>query len=163
MFKITAKLLVALCLFSPLTLANETEFEITLSLLKPIQVQEIRSMSFGTVLGGFNSEVIISPHSVNAATFRATGIPWTSVTGSVIEPEVWLTKVKGNGNGKGNKKDRIRVSNFTFGGEMNHEGHANFWHDGILSSLRVGATARISADNTSGIYRGSATFRITYL
>ncbi|MGD1524657.1 hypothetical protein [Vibrio harveyi] len=146
---------------SPIATAKDTKFKISLTLLNPIEVQEVRSMNFGIVLGGFDSRVIISPHSPYAAIFKAKGIPYTNVNGSIVERETWLTRegIKG----KAGKNDKILVNNFSFGGDMRPSGQAYFWHNGKLNNLRIGAQAAVSAENSSGIYTGTATFRLTYL
>lgn len=161
MTKLYLKLLAIPLMFAATSvLAKEARFHISLTLCNPIEVHEIRNMDFGTVLGGYDSKLVISPSSSGSAVFKATGIPYSVVTGSVVERQVTL---KRSGSTGSTTRDAIVVDNFSFGGDMRNNGNAYFWSNGKLNNLRIGARANINSENSSGKYSGNATFRLTYL
>ncbi|HAT8518463.1 DUF4402 domain-containing protein [Vibrio sp. 2092] len=139
--------------------ANADEsFDATLSLLAPIDLTEVKGLDFEPTLANQNVNVVTAPTSVDAAVFTARGTANWEVKGQVVESSIVMTTGDGSDDAK-----KITVDTFTYGGSMDASGNAQFSSSGDLSNLRVGGTAHVQANDIAGEYRGTATFRLTYL
>lgn len=136
--------------------ATDESFNIGIKLIAPIVITETNALSFVETVAGTAQDVITAPSDGIAAQFTATGELLRAVTGSVVESSVVIT----TGDGADSTK-QMTIQDFTLGGDL-VGGTANFDASGDLSDLRVGATAKVEADDIPGDYAGSATFRLVY-
>lgn len=145
-------------LTSTRVLAENTSFQSTLRLLAPNSITEVQPLEFPITTIGQDAIVTVSPADVSAAVFIATGSPSTAMVGSVVENQIWVD------NGlSGKNSNKIKVGNFTVGGNMGLNGNTVFDGRGIADNLRVGATAEVRANDPAGTYTGTATFRVLYI
>ena len=148
-------------LFTLILLLNTTVVVYAVDHLPPatIAITEIQSLSFNTMLTGTAVSVVTAPTDANAAIFDATGEANQLVTVSIVENSV---KMDNGGTGAANK---ISIASWTFGGSLSDvggSGVANFNALGVISNMRVGATAVVESKDNAGLYQTSVTMRLVY-
>lgn len=143
--------------------ATDGTFNISATLLRePIVLTVLNNLSFPETNAGTAQTVTVSPGASSAAKFSATGMPLQGVTGSVTQETVELTCTSGACTSSTGDAKKIEIDTFSFGGDMNSSGGANFDSNGTLNNLTIGAKEHIKASNLQGTYTGTATFRLVY-
>lgn len=135
---------------------GEAQFSASINLFRSIQLRKITDLNFGDVIVGTDKKVVINAEDAGAATFEAHGDQSARVIGRVQESSISMT----NTNSKGSA---ITVDGWSYGGNMDKNGAAQFDKNGDVNDLRIGASAHVTAENDSGSYVGQATFRLTYV
>lgn len=149
---------VLILLISVQARAENAAFQSSLRLLQPNTITEIQALEFPLTAIGQNVNVTVAPSDGLAAVFIATGTPDAPIVGSVVEGQIWID------NGiSGKSSNKIRVGNFTVGGNLDANGNTVLNASGIANDLRVGATAEIRSNDPPGTYSGTATFRVLYI
>jgi len=143
-----------------LVYATDEPFNATMTLIAPIVITETQALSFADTVAGTGSSVVTAAADATAATFTATGEASTAVTGSVVEANITMQHSSWT---VPDATKEITVDTWTLGGDMNPgTGAATFSGGGALNDLRVGATATVGATDITGVYTGTATFRLVY-
>ena len=137
--------------------AADESFESSIRLIEPVTVTEVTSLVFPEQIAGTAQAVTITPDDTGAAQFNSAGEPSRNVTASILETSI--TMITGTGAAA---SQQIVVNNFSYGGSVAPDGTGAFELDGTLNGIRIGATANIDADDQSGNYVGTATFRLVY-
>lgn len=124
-----------------------------------IAITEVQALSFPDTLNGVTVDVVVLPTDGNAAIFNITGTASVAVTASVVEASIVMVNPVGNPNAAGNK---ITVTNWSYGGTVAADGTAFMDASGELNNVRIGGTAKLSANDNAGSFAGTATFRFVY-
>lgn len=135
-------------------------FTAKMEVMPPVIFSENQAISFPTAIPGKAATVTISPEDTGAAVFAVTGRPMENLTASIVEERVVLSTGFSRTPAR-----QIVVEGFTLGGDIHaasSTGSARIGQRGTLSDLRLGATARIEAEDQPGVYSGSSTFRVVY-
>lgn len=156
---LTKVLLPVVALTSFNAMADNEDFKSSITLLAPVQIIEGQDLSFEPTLAFQNKSVVTRATDVRAAIFSATGTPGYAFIAKVEESSI---EMRLNGNGT-SSDEKITVSNFTYGGNLDGAGQGQFDMSGERKNLRVGGTAYVESEDIAGDYVGTATFRITYL
>jgi|GEM_PF-6839948 len=121
-----------------------------------IEIQVIQNLQFPTTVQSTSSQrVTVAPDDSGAAIFSATGDPFQTVTVTVRESSGFM--VQG--------AEEIKVNKFKYGGSLTKRrksGIGVFDAAGVLTNMRIGATAKIPRNIPSGFYQGTFTLRIVY-
>ena len=144
---------------SEIVFAIESPFDLSMYIVEPIVVSESQSLTFPSVIQGVDSTITVAPEDAVSAVFTVSGALDAVITASVVEDIVMLTTSSG-----GLSSEQIEVDSWKFGGDLldvGSSGVANL-QGGFLSDLRIGATAKILAEDVVGDYAGTATFRVVY-
>lgn len=132
-------------LFSTNTYAADEPFEATIIIRQAISISEVSALNFGTVEATQDAQnIVIAAGDKGSAQFDIAGDALTTVTWSVTEDTINMTS----------GANSIAVDTFTVSGGGT----------GVLpqTGVRVGATARVSGNQATGTYTGSATFNVVY-
>ncbi len=132
-------------------------FTARMEVMPPVTVSESQAISFPTVTSGTAATVTISPTDTGAAVFSVTGRPMENITASIAEEQIVLFSGYGR-----TPERRIVIEGFTLGGDIDATRSARIGQLGTLDDMRLGATAKIEAENQPGVYSGSSTFRVVY-
>lgn len=138
--------------------AEDASFNASISLIAPITLSSVQDLSFAPQLAGSNEAVVTAAGDSSAAVFSATGEANSPAQASVVESSIEMTTGAGS-----SASERITVDSFTYGGSLAGDGSTAFDASGNIDDMRIGATANVEADDISGDYAGSATFRLVYL
>jgi len=125
----------------------------------PIVINELQALSFSAAIAGVPASIVTAPADANAAVFDATGDINLLLTASVVESSVFMD------NGGTGSSNTISIGSWTFGGSLTDvggSGTASFDALGVISNMRIGATAVVEADDNPGFYQGTATMRLVY-
>ena len=141
------------------TFASDESFNASIQLLEPITITESQSLSFEPTLSKQAVNVVTAPSDTRAAVFSAQGTANESISASVVETSIVMSK---DGTGI-NANETITVDSFKYGGNLASDGTGSFDSSGSLTNMRVGATAHVQSDDVSGDYIGTATLRVTYM
>ena len=157
---ITTSLLPAMSLAS-----DSASFNITAQIIEAISVQNTAPLNFGIIRMLETTQDIVvnpadsgNPSGTEPAKFSATGEPDFAVKGNVVETQITLSCQEA----AKCDQESFNVDTFTYGGDMNSDGDATLNDQGALSNLLVGATAHVNANQKSGNYQGTGTFRVIY-
>ena len=137
--------------------ADDASFNASIDLIEPITLSLDQDLSFAPQTAGQASDVVTAPSDSTAAVFSATGESDAVAQASVVESSIEMSTGTG-----ASTAERITVDAWTYGGSLASNGSTAFDVSGNLSDMRVGATAHLEADDVSGSYAGSATFRLVY-
>ncbi len=133
--------------FSNVVTATDAPFTVSLRLLKPIIINEVRSLAFPDTTTGTSRNYVVSSTDDNSARFDLTGSSGANIVTTVIENSINLSD--------SDSTTPILVDNFTVQAPLalNINGKG---------SVGVGGTAHISSESQDGNYSGLATLRVTY-
>lgn len=148
---------VAFVAASGAAVAEETNFNSTMSLLEPITLNTVQDLSFAPQPVGNAVDVVTAAEDTRAAVFSATGEANAAAQTTVVEPSIEM--VTGAGSTPG---ERITVDTWTYGGSLGADGSTAFDAAGEINNMRVGATAHVEANDVQGDFVGTATFRLVY-
>jgi len=128
-------------------MAADAPFSVSLNLLKPIAISEVRSLAFPNTNIGISTDLIVPSNDENAAEFQLVGSANTNIVSTVIEKSISISA-------PGASKP-VLVDNFTVNAPL-------ALNDKGKGTVGVGGTAHINNDSEDGNYIGSATLRIIY-
>lgn len=148
----------ALVAASGSAMADDATFNATITLIEPLVVTSVQDLSFAPQTAGSAVDVVTAPGDSTAAIFSATGEPSANAQASILESSIDMTTGAGASAG-----EVISVDTWTYGGNLAGDGSVSFDGNGDIADMRVGATAHVKAENVSGDYTGTATFRLVYL
>jgi len=134
--------------------ATDEPFNVTMKLLAPIVITEVSPLTFPNSPRGTAVNVVVATGDAGAATFSATGSPSTAFVKSMVTPSVTL--LLGGVPSGGDLTKEIVVDTFVLAGPSAFDAAGN------AVGMKVGATARVSANDQAGNYSAVATFRIVY-
>ena len=127
--------------------ASDQPFAVSLRLLKPVVISEVRSLAFPDTTTGTTSQIVVSSTGDTAAKFEVVGSANSNIVSTVVEHSIVMSAPS--------VSDPIVVDGFTVQAPLalNELGKA---------SVGVGGTAHINNSNEDGDYSGSATLRVIY-
>jgi hypothetical protein len=148
----TMILMMAGLIFSITGYATDESFQVSIRILTALSISENQALSFpDTTATASIQTVTVAPTDGTAASFDIAGDSNLAITASISETSVGLT----------NGSTTITIDTFTFGGSCNADGTGTL-SSGSLAGCKVGASASIPANPTSGSYTGTLTFRVLY-
>ena len=141
--------LTILLIFNFHSAANATDapFTISLKLLKPIAISEVKSLAFPNTATGVSQNLVVASNDDNAAKFDLVGSANANIISSVVENAIVISAA-------GSSKPVV-VNGFTVKAPLalNSQGKG---------SIGVGGTVHIGEDSEDGDYLGAATLRVVY-
>ncbi len=132
-------------------------FQSTLTLIEPLTVTEVNSLRFPEQEAGTAQALPVLPTEAGAAQFNITGEPQRGIVVNIVETSIEMIT-----DGGGSTAKSITVDSFDFDGVNPIDGSGTLDVNGNLNNVRVGGTAHIEAEDVSGDYVGTATFRVIY-
>ena len=139
-------------IFSMAGYATDESFQVSIRIQAAITISENQALSFPDTEATASSQTVtVAPSDGTSASFDIAGDSNLAITVSVSEASIGLS----------NGPTTITIDNFTFGGSCNADGTGTL-SSGSLAGCKVGASASIPANPTSGSYTGTLTFRVLY-
>ena len=133
--------------FHNAAIATDAPFTVSLKLLKPIAISEIRSLAFQDTATGSSTSLIVASSDDTAAKFDLVGSANANIISTVVENSV-LISAPGVSNS-------VVVDNFTVKAPLALNGMGR-------GTIGVGGTAHVGTDSEDGNYMGAATLRVVY-
>ena len=133
--------------FHSLAMATDTPFTVSVILLKPLAISQVKSLAFPSTNIGISTDLVVHSTDDNAAQFQLVGSANTNIISTVVESSI---SVAAPGVSK-----QVIVDSFTVNAPL-------ALNDKGKGTVGVGGTAHINQDSEDGNYMGSATLRITY-
>lgn len=133
--------------FHSLAIATDAPFSVSLKLLKPIAISEIRSLAFQDTATGSSTSLVVASSDDTAAKFDLVGSANANIISTVVENSIVISA-------PGVSKSVV-VDNFTVKAPLALNGMGR-------GTIGVGGTAHVGTDSEDGNYMGAATLRVIY-
>ena len=133
--------------FHNAAVATDAPFTVSLKLLKPIAISEIRSLAFQNTVTGSSTNLIVASSDDTAAKFNLEGSANINITSTVIEDSIVIFAP--------GVSSSVLVDSFTVQAPLT----LNSQGKGVIG---VGGTAHVGTDSEDGNYIGAATLRVIY-
>ena len=133
--------------FHNVAIATDAPFTVSLKLLKPIAISEVRSLAFPDTATGNSTSLVVTSGDDSAAKFDLVGSANTNIVSTVVENSIAISAP--------GVSNSLVVDNFTVKAPLalNSQGRG---------TIGVGGTAHVGTDSNDGNYIGAATLRVVY-
>ena len=128
-------------------MATDAPFAVSMKLLKPIVISEVRSLSFPNTNTGISTSLIVGSSDEKAAEFNLVGSANTNIISAIVESSISISAP--------GVSNPVLVDNFTVKAPL-------ALNDQGKGTIGVGGTAHVTQDSEDGNYIGSATLRVIY-
>ena len=133
--------------FNNVAMATDAPFAISVKILKPIAISEVKSLAFPNTNTGSSTSLVVGSADENAAEFSLAGSANTNIVSTVVESSISISAP--------GVSTPVLVDNFTVKAPL-------ALNDQGKGTIGVGGTAHINQDSEDGNYIGSATLRVIY-
>ncbi|MBF0351820.1 MAG: DUF4402 domain-containing protein [SAR324 cluster bacterium] len=132
-----------------------------------LRIEERSDLRFPTVVSNTdNNDIIVDPEDSGAAVFDVKGFPYQEVRVFILHDETYMYPVDITQNSSNSSGDRvIKVMRFTYGGSLRDHGRGGEGYlnaQGMLTNMRIGATAKLQNQPVPGAYLGQLILRVVY-